>query len=787
MGKCCSKGGRKNFELQEKLHVQVEHPMFIIDNPGDIEEFYHIVPNRLGEGSFARVHKCHNKSTGAIRAVKLLRKKGGMKTKNRIIHNRALHYEVLMMKMLMHPNIVKIYEHFEDNKFVYIVMEYLSGMDLHDAIVQKGHFSDREAAFTFYQVFRAVYYMHTTMIAHRDLKPENIMFSRDDNIETTNVKICDFGHAHMFQKGTWMTTKCGAVWYVSPQMLAGRYDQATDMWTLGVGLYITLCGYPPFSGGNDADTLAKIRLGNYKFAQMDWAIHCPECKDVIRGCLKVNTKDRMKARVAMTSEYISKIIQKRPFHLSMAIIDSFRKFTHFSRFKKAALQIICANLEDEIADPLRDIFVGLDQSGDGLISATEIRSGLLRSGYAKAPPDLEELVLAIDADGSGEIDYGEFMAAAIDPVVYTREDICWSAFRVFDRSGTGAITAEDLVESMNNGDPEQSITPEIAADIIAQYDEDGDKSITLKEFVHMMMGISQPYIYKTEKEIQKDIKAQKRKAGVHRFEKAKAAAESYSKGNYAELMKIVEKRLKRRLKASDASGVERDPEQEALLRDIGRDMAAAQRGNNVRHNVVDFEKDFRGLCLDVKIVQGNVLGAETMDLWVICRIKSKPDQTFSTEAVQDSNEPVWNHEGKLRFFWQEDIIEFIVMDHPSAPSVGMATVNFKMIKKHNPLKKKLQLFVGHRITGSIEVEITSADNQTFAANKVASMFKMMKIRRIFQRKKDKRLKKMATKEYGSKEFGKTETINTTATAVDKDDAEPREDDNDVGKDVQGLE
>merc|ERR1719454_2460842 len=193
---------------------------FIIDNNGKLHEFYDLDKKKLGEGSYGTVCKATNKSTGAPRAVKSI-------SKDQMKNIERFKQEIAIMKMMDHPNIIKLYESFEDKKNIYLVMELCIGGELFDRIIDAGHFTEQQAALTMQHMFRAIYYMHESHICHRDLKPENFLFTTKDPIEKCSLKIIDFGLACKFEKDQVLTTKAGTPYYVAPQVLAGKYDQAS--------------------------------------------------------------------------------------------------------------------------------------------------------------------------------------------------------------------------------------------------------------------------------------------------------------------------------------------------------------------------------------------------------------------------------------------------------------------------------------------------------------------------------------------------------------------------------
>merc|ERR1712048_256822 len=130
--------------------------------------------------------------------------------------------------------------------------------------------------------------------------------------------------------------------------------------------------------------------------------------------------------------------------LQTNLVDNLRGFRSQNKLKKAALQIIANQLNEEQIKALRDTFMTLDQNGDGKLTINEMKDGIKKAGLKEIPPDLQQIMEEVDSDGSGVIDYTEFLAATLDKRVYMKEDVVWSAFRVFDRNGDGNISKEEI-------------------------------------------------------------------------------------------------------------------------------------------------------------------------------------------------------------------------------------------------------------------------------------------------------------------------------------------------------
>ena len=151
--------------------------------------------------------------------------------------------------MLDHPNIIKLYEIFEDNDRYYLITELCKGGELFDEIAKEGSFSEQKAAGIIKQILMSVAYCHDKNVVHRDLKPENVLIDKEQN---NTLKIIDFGTATQFKNDELMKEVYGTSYYIAPDVLKKRgYNEKCDVWSIGVILYILLSGMPPFSGEGD--------------------------------------------------------------------------------------------------------------------------------------------------------------------------------------------------------------------------------------------------------------------------------------------------------------------------------------------------------------------------------------------------------------------------------------------------------------------------------------------------------------------------------------------------------
>merc|ERR1712032_866335 len=171
-------------------------------------------------------------------------------------------------------------------------------------------------------------------------------------------------------------------------------------------------------------------------------------------------------------------------------MDNLRGFRSQNKLKKAALQIIAGQLSEAQINHLRDTLLALDSNGDGLLTANEMKEGLQKAELNDIPSDLQDILEHVDSDGSGAIDYTEFLAATLDKRLYLQEDVCWSAFRLFDRDGDGKISKEELKTVLENGDVSSVMGEMCAEEIMQEVDTSGDGLIDFSEFLQMMRSTS---------------------------------------------------------------------------------------------------------------------------------------------------------------------------------------------------------------------------------------------------------------------------------------------------------
>ncbi|KAK5855367.1 hypothetical protein PBY51_005470 [Eleginops maclovinus] len=236
----------------------------------------------LGRGHFAVVKLARHVFTGEKVAVKVIDK-----TKLDPVARGHLFQEVRCMKMVQHPNVVRLYEVIDTATKLYLILELGDGGDMYDCIMKhEGGLTEEVAKCYFAQIVHAISYCHRLHVVHRDLKPENVVFFEKQGV----VKLTDFGFSNRFQPGKTLNTSCGSLAYSAPEILLGdEYDApAVDIWSLGVILFMLVCGQPPFQETNDSETLTMIM--DCKYTVPPHISHA--CRDLIARMLQRDPKKR---------------------------------------------------------------------------------------------------------------------------------------------------------------------------------------------------------------------------------------------------------------------------------------------------------------------------------------------------------------------------------------------------------------------------------------------------------------------------------------------------------------
>ncbi|KAF7238805.1 Serine/threonine-protein kinase BRSK1 [Varanus komodoensis] len=199
---------------------------------------------------------------------------------------RTVEREIAILKLIEHPHVLKLHDVYENKKYLYLVLEHVSGGELFDYLVKKGRLTPKEARKFFRQIVSALDFCHSYSICHRDLKPENLLLD-----EKNNIRIADFGMASLQVGDSLLETSCGSPHYACPEVIKGeKYDgRRADMWSCGVILFALLVGALPFDDDNLRQLLEKVKRGIFHMPHFI----PPDCQNLLRGMIEVEPEKRL--------------------------------------------------------------------------------------------------------------------------------------------------------------------------------------------------------------------------------------------------------------------------------------------------------------------------------------------------------------------------------------------------------------------------------------------------------------------------------------------------------------
>jgi len=449
----------------------------------------------VGKGQYGVCRRGIRRSDGKEVAIKSI-----SRLKIRTVQDQEeVDREIAIMRHLAgHPNIVNILQVYEDKSYIHIVMELCKGGELFDQIINKGHYSEKEAASLVRTMLYVIQHMHDLGVVHRDLKPENFLLSLSDNSEPAGaanakkgneavIKAIDFGLSTFISPQEKLKDCVGSSYYIAPEVLRRSYGHEADIWSAGVILYILLCGSPPFFGSSDREILQKVmryREGTLNFKFQPWPSISEGAKECVLMMLKLDPLERASIDKVLQHPWMKEngTASERP--ISNEVINRLQNFVKMSKLQRMVSRMMAEMLSPAEMQGLTSIFARLDADKDGVITVAELRAGLHDWGVSHQ--DLEDEVKrfmdSLDMDGSGTIDLEEFMGATMSLCQMETEENMMRAFEKIDTDGNGYITREELGSALSKfgllGDG-QSID-----EILDEVDENNDGRIDYSEFVN---------------------------------------------------------------------------------------------------------------------------------------------------------------------------------------------------------------------------------------------------------------------------------------------------------------
>ena len=271
-----------------------------IDKDGKVFLDNYELVAKLGQGGYGNVYKVKNRKTGKIYACKHLSKRD-------INNSEKFEREINILIKADHPNIIRLYEVYQSKTSLYLIMQMCNGGEVLQRILNRidnkeEMYSEKDAAKIFLQAMLGVEYCHNLGICHRDLKPENLLLLNAGSEENNPIKIIDFGLSQIFI-GKTLNSKVGTAYYISPEVIQGNYTEKCDIWSMGVILYMLLCGTPPFIGRDEEETFQKILKMNININNDIWKNISNEAKDLLNHML-THENNRYNAKQVLSHPWL---------------------------------------------------------------------------------------------------------------------------------------------------------------------------------------------------------------------------------------------------------------------------------------------------------------------------------------------------------------------------------------------------------------------------------------------------------------------------------------------------
>ena len=489
-------GTHIHHHLPERLsRIEMTIPVFqeslITQNFGNPDKYYKKLRN-LGSGSYGTVYLAKNILKENLVAIKVIEK-----VPSNIIDDMEIKNEINILKSLSHPNIVKIYEFFDTAVDYYIVTEYCKKGELFEYINNK--YSERQLAVLFYQVFSGLCYLHEKKILHRDLKLENLMISEiEKDINTGEeyfwMKIIDFGTAKIFERKKKEKEIIGSSYYIAPEVLKKNYNEKCDTWSVGVILYMTLTGVPPFDGETDEDIIHRIKIGKYSKTNKRFLEHSPEVIDLVNSLLERNIDKRLSAKQALEHQWFKKFCGRNLFcnfnkEEIMPYIDNLFQYKYNSKLQELVIAFLVHNLSltDETLIILK-MFRFFNKAGDCKLTKSEFTLGLYGYKNKEEVDEMADIIFQrLDGDNNGYIEYEEFLRACVDKTkLMTKENLKY-AFKFLDHDNTKTLNVKNIIDAFITK-PNKEIET-IFMITLKEVDKEGKGIIKFNEFCELMTKI----------------------------------------------------------------------------------------------------------------------------------------------------------------------------------------------------------------------------------------------------------------------------------------------------------
>lgn len=433
--------------------------------------------DELGRGAFGIVYRAKCKKTHENFAVKGINKKE-LKSVEEITD---LVKELQMCHTVVgHENILPLTASFEDKETVWLILELCEGGELFDRIIDRGgHYSEADAAAIIKAMLSVISHIHALGVVHRDLKPENFVFKSKQ--ESAHIKLIDFGLSAFFKAHESLDELVGTPLYWAPEVFLQDYNKEVDTWAIGVIMYVLLCGEYPFYDEDDAALARLVCKADLTFDQDVWQSVSQGAKDCIKRLLHVDPKKRPLPEDILKEKWLNGDAPTTP--LENTVVHRIHKFAKVGQAKRLIMKDLVHMLSEEELSGLKSLFASYDLNHDKRITLEELKKGLQESGAAVKPEEMEKIMHAADADGSGYIDFEEFTASLMHKSKLCKEENMRNAFNEADEDGSGFLTYDELKSCLERMGVHGADLERDVKEFLDDCDEDHNGKIDYSEFL----------------------------------------------------------------------------------------------------------------------------------------------------------------------------------------------------------------------------------------------------------------------------------------------------------------
>ena len=444
---------------------------FIGEHIADVGQSYEFI-KELGKGSYGQVFRCQNKITGNVYACKKMSKK---KIKNKT----QFKTEINLLRATDHPNIIKLYDIYEDTDYIYLIMEECNGGEFFDCLAkrakEKKMYTEKECAKIFKQILEAVNYLHAHGVCHRDLKPENILFS--NVADDSSLKLIDFGLSKVLDGDKNLKGAVGTTFYMAPEVITGAYNEKCDIWACGVILYIMLCGKPPFYSQDEEELKKKICSMKYNFNYPEFQKVSQDAIDLIKKLL-VPPEQRLSAAEVLATPWLKENAPNATGENLKQNWEHIEKYSKLNLLQKSIINFTAFHLTSRETKEFVEMFKSLDENSDGVLSIEEIKKGVENSKFGNKGDNIVKIFEEMDIDKNGLINYTEFISALMD-YDKIKENQLLECFNSYDADDSGKISFKEFCDMIK---PQTEEEKKELQELYNRFDTDGDGEISLKEF-----------------------------------------------------------------------------------------------------------------------------------------------------------------------------------------------------------------------------------------------------------------------------------------------------------------